>query len=288
MLSGSISTGVSASRTLDINGWAAGNEAGTIEGAGETAGAGINVATGESPVFLTGIGDKDGSKTDIGVVIELVGLAELTLEDSRLSSSLAKSTSSFVFGNGYMSGSDRTGGELGVEDSTAAFVAPITRGFRLDTEADTVTVPVTVTFVERGGSSFAARWSARSLSKVLLRPATVLRKETVCALHVSDLVQGFPVSSFQTPQCRSGSYSRSLSNERSVLSFFRRGWFPLPGLFTGLEEAAVDAALGICMGMFSSGDLGEVRGNCGWRFACSAVLLFVELFVLLLDGICDD
>lgn len=149
-------------------------------------------------------------------------------------------------------------------------------------------MPVRVTLVVRDGSSFAALWSARSLSKVLLRPATVLRNDTVCALQVRDLVHGLPVSSFQTPQCLSGSYSLSLSNERSVLIFFRRGWLPLPGLFTGLEEAAIDAVFDICIGMFSRGDRGDVTDSWGWRFACSAVLLFVELFVLLLVvGICD-
>lgn len=110
------------------------------------------------------------------------------------------------------------------------------KGFKFEVPEDTVTVPVTVTFVGLFGTSFEARCSARSLSKVLLRPVTVRRNETVCALHVSDLVQGLPVSSIHTPQCRSGSYSRSLSNDRSVLSLFRRGWLvAVPGLFTGLE-----------------------------------------------------
>jgi len=145
-----------------------------------------------------------------------------------------------------VSGNDSTGGELGVSESATDTGVLGARGlFRLDTAVavaaaaaaaaaaavtaeDTVTVPETVTFVvcrlpPLFGCSFAARCSARSLSKVLLRPTTVRRSETVCALHVSDLVQGLPVSSFNTPQCRSGSYSRSLSNERSVLSLFRRG-----------------------------------------------------------------
>lgn len=137
-----------------------------------------------------------------------------------------------------MSGSDSTGGELGASGSAIDTGALGVRGvFKLDATAaaaatvaaeDMVTVPEIVIFVVCRllpllGCSFAARCSARSLSKVLLRPTTVRRSETVCALHVSDLVQGLPVSSFQTPQCRSGSYSRSLSSERSVLSLFRRG-----------------------------------------------------------------
>lgn len=122
-----------------------------------------------------------------------------------------------------MSGSDRTGGELGVSVSMVSTGVVGVKGFKFEVPEDTVTVPVTVTFVGLLGISFEARCSARSLSKVLLRPTTVRRNETVCALHVSDLVQGLPVSSFHTPQCRSGSYSRSLSNDRSVLSLFRRG-----------------------------------------------------------------
>ena len=130
---------------------------------------------------------------------------------------------SLTFGSGYVSGSDRTGGELGASVSTVRAGVLGVRGLRLDVADDTVTVPVTVTFVGLFGTSFAALCSARSLSKVLLRPITVRRSETVWALHVSDLVQGFPVSSFQTPQCRSASYSRSLSSDRSVFSLFRRG-----------------------------------------------------------------
>lgn len=122
-----------------------------------------------------------------------------------------------------MSGSDRTGGELGVSVSMVRTGVVGVKGFKFKVPEDTVTVPVTVTFVGLFGISFEARCSARSLSKVLLRPMTVRRNETVCALHVSDLVQGLPVSSFHTPQCRSGSYSRSLSNDRSVFSLFRRG-----------------------------------------------------------------
>lgn len=186
-------------------------------------------------------------------------------------------------GSGYVSGRDSTGGELGVSDSAMDTGVLRTRGlFRLDTAAaavtaeDTVTVPETVTFVvcrlpPLFGCSFAARCSARSLSKVLLRPTTVRRRETVCALHVSDLVQGLPVSSFHTPQCRSGSYSRSLSKERSVLSLFRRGWLPPlllgPGLLLGLPPLLVDAltifeelaTLGevVCTEIDSRGDRGD-------------------------------
>lgn len=195
-----------------------------------------------------------------------------------------KSSSLFTFGSGYVSGNDSTGGELGVSESAMDTGVLGARGlFRLDTAAaavtaeDTVTVPETVTFVvcrlpPLFGCSFAARCSARSLSKVLLRPTTVRRSETVCALHVSDLVQGLPVSSFHTPQCRSGSYSRSLSNDRSVLSLFRRGWpLPLlllgPGLLLGLPPLFVDtliifeepATLGgaVCTVIDSRGDRGD-------------------------------
>lgn len=132
-------------------------------------------------------------------------------------------TLALTFGSGYVSGSDKTGGELGVSASMVRAGLVGVKGFKFEVPEDTVTVPVTVTFVGLFGTSFEARCSARSLSKVLLRPMTVRRNETVCALHVSDLVQGLPVSSFHTPQCRSGSYSRSLSNDRSVLSLFRRG-----------------------------------------------------------------
>lgn len=169
------------------------------------------------------------------------------------------------------------------------------------TAEDTVTVPETVTFVvcrlpPLFGCSFAARCSARSLSKVLLRPTTVRRSETVCALHVSDLVQGLPVSSFHTPQCRSGSYSRSLSNERSVLSLFRRGWLPpllllgLPGLLLGLPPL-VDAltvledpaTLGevVCTVIDSRGDRGDEEIGSeppADKFAWSAVRLTVVWF----------
>lgn len=93
MLSESNSTGVSASRIVDISGWAAGSEDG-IEGAGDTV-TGINVATGESPLFFAGNGDRDGRRTEIGVVIEF----EALVDDSRPSSSLAKSSSSFVCKN---------------------------------------------------------------------------------------------------------------------------------------------------------------------------------------------
>jgi hypothetical protein len=185
-----------------------------------------------------------------------------------------------TFGSGYVSGSDNTGGELGASGSIMDTGVLGAWGlFRLDaTEEDTVTAPVTVIFVCRlfplFGCSFAARCSARSLSKVLLRPTTVRRSETVCALHVSDLVQGLPVSSFHTPQCRSGSYSRSFSSERSVLSLFRRGWpllFPLPlipGLLPGLPllvdamvifegPATLQEMVLVCTGIDSRGDLGD-------------------------------
>lgn len=225
-----------------------------------------------------------------------------------------KSNRSLTFGSGYVSGSDSTGGELGASGSAMDTGVLGVRGlFRLDATAtvtveDTVTVPETVIFVgcrllPLFGCSFAARCSARSLSKVLLRPMTVRRNETVCALHVSDLVQGLPVSSFQTPQCRSGSYSRSLSSERSALSLLRRGWLPppllpppplllppVPGLLPGLLPLLVETptrfegpgTLGevVCTGIDSRGDRGDEIGSepLADRFAWSVVRLTIVWF----------
>lgn len=98
-----------------------------------------------------------------------------------------------TFGSGYVSGSDSTGGELGASGSAMDIEVLGARGrlFKLDVAAaaavtaeDTVTVPATVTFVvcrlpPLFGCSFAARCSASNLSKVLLRPTTVRRIETV-------------------------------------------------------------------------------------------------------------
>ena len=130
-------------------------------------------------------------------------------------------------GSGYVSGNESTGGEPGVASDSFIVIGVPGVGNELTIvglAADvTVTVPVSVTFDVRLGNSLAALCSARSLSKVLLRPATVRRNETVCALHVRERVHGLPVSSFHTPQCRSASYSRSLSKPRSALSLFRLG-----------------------------------------------------------------
>lgn len=217
---------------------------------------------------------------------------------------------SLTFGSGYVSGSDSTGGELGASGSAMDMGVLGAWGlFKLDAAAtavtaeDTVTVPATVTFVVCRllpliGCSFAARCSESSLSKALLRPTTVRRSEIVWALHVSDLVHGLPLSSFQTPQCRSGSYSRSLSNDRSVLSLFRRGWLPPLLLVTRLfpellPPALVDAPTWIlegpgtveevvCTDIDSSGDRGDEEiGNAEPlmdRFGWSAVRLTVAWF----------
>lgn len=56
------------------------------------------------------------------------------------------------------------------------------------------------------------------MSKGFARPSTVLRSESACALHVSDLVHGLRVSTIRTPQCLFGSYSRKLN---FVLLVFR-------------------------------------------------------------------
>lgn len=157
-----------------------------------------------------------------------------------------------------------------------------------------MTVPATVILVVARplplGCSFAARCSARSLSKVLLRPRTVRRSETVCALHVSDLVHGLPVSSFQTPQCRSGSYSRSLSNERSALSLFRRGWplLAMTGLLLGLDAPTGGPVTleGVVVWTVidSRGDRGDEEiGNeplPAVRFVCSRLTIAWFSFVL--------
>lgn len=139
-----------------------------------------------------------------------------------------------------MSGNDNTGGELGASESIFVVEAIVVNDNALtDGDDSETTVPVTDNFVVLAlvGTSLAALCSASNLSNVLLLPMTVRRNDTVWALHVSDLVHGFPVSSFNTPQCRSGSYSRSLRSERSVLSLFLLVCPLLPGLLTGLDEA---------------------------------------------------
>lgn len=158
-------------------------------------------------------------------------------------------------GSGYVSGSDKTGGELGASGSVMEIGVLGTKELRLVASEDTVTVPMTVTFVGLVGSSFAARCSARSLSNVLLLPLTVRRSETVCALQVRDRVHGFPVSSFHTPQCLSGSYSLSLSSERSALSLFRLGCPLVLGLLLGLDDASAPQNED-CTGNDSKGECG--------------------------------
>lgn len=115
-------------------------------------------------------------------------------------------------------------------------------------------------------------------------------------------MQVFPESSIQTPQCLSGSYSRSLTSPRSALRRFRLCpgpvadadvvpiefaaplllllLFPLlPGLLTGLEGTPLtDEFPEIPIG--SSGDRGDAFANAGcWRFACSAFLLTDEWLI---------
>lgn len=99
--SGSMSIGVSASRTVVTNGGCvhvAGSDAGT--GIAGDAVLGISVATDDDDSsLLAGNGDSDGNTTDIGAIIELdcVEPVEFTSDDSRLlSSSLTKSSSSLV------------------------------------------------------------------------------------------------------------------------------------------------------------------------------------------------
>ena len=165
-----------------------------------------------------------------------------------------------------MSGSDKTGGELGISGSVTEIGVLGAKELRLVVSEDTVTVPITVTFGGLVGSSFAARCSARSLSNVLLLPLTVRRSETVCALQVRDRVHGFPVSSFHTPQCLSGSYSLSLSSDRSALSLFRLGCPLVLGLLLGLEDAIVPENED-CTGKDSKGECGAGRDIADCKFA---------------------
>ena len=169
-------------------------------------------------------------------------------------------------GSGYVSGSDKTGGELGVSGSVMEIGVLGVKELRLFVSEETVTVPMTVTLVGLVGSSFAARCSARSLSKGLLLPVTVRRSETVCALQVRERVHGFPVSSFQTPQCLSGSYSLSLRSERSALSLLRLGCPLELGLLLGLEEGTVPENED-CRGKDSKGEFGAGRVTADCRFA---------------------
>lgn len=98
--SGSMSIGVSASRTVVTNDdcvHVAGSAAGT--GIPGDAVFGSNVLTDDESSLFAGNGDRDGNTTDIGAIIELDcdDPVEFTSDDSRLlSSSLAKSSSSLV------------------------------------------------------------------------------------------------------------------------------------------------------------------------------------------------
>lgn len=91
----STSTGVSPSRTVAAIEWA-GSEAGITGTTGEIV-AGMRVAT-LAASLLEVIGESDGRTTDIGATIDCDELLAPALAnaDSSLSSSLTKSSSSFV------------------------------------------------------------------------------------------------------------------------------------------------------------------------------------------------
>lgn len=98
--SGSMSIGVSASRTVVTNDGCA-QVAGSVAGTGIAGDAvlGISEATdGIDSSLLAGTGDSDGNTTDIGAIeLDCDEPVEFTSDDSRLlSSSLAKSSSSLV------------------------------------------------------------------------------------------------------------------------------------------------------------------------------------------------
>lgn len=89
-----------------------------------------------------------------------------------------------------------------------------------------------------GAAGAGARCSASNVSKGLERPSTVLRSDSACALHVSDLVQGLGFSAVTTPQCLFGSYSRKLN---FVLLVF------------DLEDDFVDGVVGVATGLGGGG-----------------------------------
>lgn len=79
----------------------------------------------------------------------------------------------------------------------------------------------------------------------------------------------------KTPQCRSGSYSRSLRSDRSGLILFRLGW--LPGLLIGLlprppTEFATILEDWPVERVDSRGDLGDAVGTPVLLGCCSAAV----------------
>lgn len=84
------------------------------------------------------------------------------------------------------------------------------------------------------------RWSASSWSNGFDRPSTFRRSEIWCVLHVNDLVHGF-MFPIRTPQCFSGSYSRSFTG--NTFRFFRLP-LPLPLPDTDVDVEIFDKLIG--------------------------------------------
>lgn len=85
-------------------------------------------------------------------------------------------------------------------------------------------------------------------------PGTARRSDSECVLQVRERVQGLPVSATTTPQCTSGSYSRSLSGS----SFLSPGFFFLLDFLgegvggTGVRVVlllVVVCCVGVCVGV---------------------------------------